>query len=130
MKPRKAKPLREELIACISLLLCGAGVHRHYVPQTVVVVLGLALCIWMLVLESTKGSLEELDREARDERNLMLQDRAAWFCRKIESLVWIAAWIGVSLFTELNTISYALYWIIILRYWLFFATRWWMNRKY
>ncbi len=130
MNERKAKPLREELIACITLLVCGAGIHRYYVPQIVVVVLGLVLCIWMFMLEVTKGTPEELDREARDERNLMLQDRAAWFCRKVENVLWIVGWIAVSLFTELDTISYVIYWIIILRYWLFFLTRWWMNRKY
>ena len=130
MKPRKAKPLREELIACISMLVCGVSMHRAFAPETVIAIVGIALCVWMFVLEVIKGSPEELDREARDERNLMIQDRASWFCRKVENAVWIVAWIGISLFTELDTVSYALYWIIVLRYWLFFFLRWWLNRKY
>lgn len=130
MNERKAKPLREELLACIALLVCGANMHRYFVPIAVIVVLGLALCIWSFILEVTKGSPEELDREARDERNLMIQDRAAWFCRKVENILLIVVWIGVSLYTEQYTLSYVIYWIIMLRYWLFFASRWWMNRKY
>lgn len=137
MNERKAKPLRVELSTCIAVTVCGLNMHKSFLPDTlwarlfpVLTILGLVLCIVMLFLDMTKGTEQELAREAQDERNLMLQDWAAWFCRKIESVVWIATWIGVSLFTNLNTISYALYWIIILRYWLFFATRWWMNRKY
>ena len=130
MKSRRAKPMREELISCITILICGAGIHRYYMPVSVIAVLGIPLCLWMLVLDVTKGSPEELDREARDERNLMLQDRAAWLCRKLENALWITVWIGISLYTELATISYAIYWIIILRYWLFFFLRWRLNRKY
>ena len=60
----------------------------------------------------------------------MIQDRASWFCWRVENVLLIVVWACFVLFSPLDRVNYVLYWIIILRYWLFFATRWWMNRKY
>ena len=144
MSERKAKPLRADLITCISVTVCGLNLHRSYLPDAlwtrlfpVLAILGGLLCILALFLDITKGTEEELEREAQDERNLMIQDRASWFCWRAENVLLIVAWAGLILFMRqdftnhaLYWMSYVLYWVIILRYWFFFVTRWWLNRKY
>lgn len=137
MNERKAKPLRGELSTCIAVTVCGLNMHKSFLPDTlwarlfpVLIILGLVLCIVMLFLDMTKGTEQELAREERDERNLMIQDRASWFCWRAENVLLLVVWACFLLFSPLEWVSYVLYWIIILRYWLFFATRWWMNRKY
>lgn len=140
MKDRKAKPLRTELITCISVTVCGMNMNRSLLSNTLwlriapfVLILGIILCVWMLILDWTKGTKEELEREEQDERNLMIQDWASWFCWRVENVLLITALVVCILFLHYEityTICFVLYWIVILRYWLFFAARWWMNRKY
>ena len=137
MNERKAKPLQVELSTCIAVTVCGLNLHNSFLPDTVwallfpvVAILGLIHCIVVLFLDMTKGTEQELAREERDERNLMIQDRASWFCWRVENVLLIVVWACFVLFSPLDRVNYVLYWIIILRYWLFFATRWWMNRKY
>lgn len=140
MKDRKAKPLRTELITCISITVCGMSMNRSLLPSTLwqritpfVLILGIILCVWMLILDWTKGTEAELEREEQDERNLMILDRASWFCWRVENVLLITAFAACILFLRYEityAISCVLYWIIILRYWLLFAARWWMNRKY
>ena len=140
MSERKVKPLRAELVTCIAITVCGLNLHKSFFPHTlwtrlfpVFAIVGMILCILLWFLDFTKGTEEELEREKRDERNLVIQDRASWFCWRVENVLLITVFGVCPLFLRYEityTISYVLYWIILLRYWLFFATRWWMNRNY
>ena len=140
MSERKAKPLRAELITCIGVTISGLNMHKLFLPHAlwarlfpVFAIVGMILCILLWFLDLTKGTEEELEREKRDERNLAIQDRASWFCWRVENVLLITAFGACILFLRYEityTISYVLYWIIILRYWLFFAARWRMNQKY
>ncbi len=137
MKNRLAKPLREELITCVAVTVFGINMHKGVFSNElwlrvfpILSILGLGLCVLMLFLDVTKGSEKELGREMRDERNLMIQDQASRFCWRAENVLLILVWAGFALFSSLYVVSYVLYWTIILRYWLSFLTRWWMNRRY
>ena len=77
MNERKAKPLQVELSTCIAVTVCGLNLHKSFLPDTVwaclfpvVAILGLIHCIVVLFLDME----QELAREERDERNLMIQD--------------------------------------------------------
>ena len=139
---RKNKPIRNDLIQCAAFLILGFGSFFPFVPEAwkdifdaveLVMLVVLLLASMALDWQSRNMPPEEkrdLERESRDERNLMICSRAALFCEDVEDWLLIVLCALILLFTDYRGVACVLYWTQVFRYLLFAAARWWINRKY
>ena len=137
MNPRKARPLIDDLISCFCLVLIGLS-GAPFIPDWLLsfkLPLILALCAAAFWLEWKRRRLPEADKQdmkrgEQDERNLMILDRACWLSSQIEDWALLALFVLCGACLHNRVLAYAFYWVLIARKFLFFAARWWLNRKY
>ena len=60
----------------------------------------------------------------------MIQEKASYYSRQAEDLILIGLFAVFSIGFQRYEIGYAFMWFMIGRFWLSFAIRWWLNRKY
>ncbi len=60
----------------------------------------------------------------------MIQAKAALFCQKVEDWGLILLFALFALVLDMREKAYMIYWFLFLRFCLYAATRWWMNRNY
>lgn len=138
----KNRPLKDDLLQCLCLLAIGLISYSPFIPEAIENILHPALFILLVVLllvslaqeqQRRNMSLEEqrdLARESRDERSLMIQSKAALLCHKAEDWGLLLLFTLFVLILDRREIGYVLYWVLVLRLCLYFAIRWWLNRKY
>ena len=129
----KNRPLKDDLLQCLCLLAIGLISYSPFIPEAIENILHPALFILLVVLLLVSLALEEqrdLARESRDERSLMIQSKAALLCHKAEDWGLLLLFTLFVLILDRREIGYVLYWVLVLRLCLFFAIRWWLNRKY
>lgn len=142
MKLLKNHAMQDDLIRCVSML--GFSVYFVNQPelnqwQKNVAIVGLLLIILMSLLQiwqilwrdkrMTPEEKREAEREKRDERSRMIQDRAMRNCWGLEDAVLIIAML-VFVFRGQLAVCGVLYPILTLRELACVALRWWLERKY
>ncbi len=136
MKPKKVQPITDDLMGCFCILVCG--LVAPFIPEELgsfARPLALLLIVVYISLRLQRRRLSEADkrdmkRNETDERSLMILERAAWLSSEMEHWLLVGLFALFGLVLSRMDIAYTLFWVIIVRRFLFVAARWWVNRKY
>lgn len=138
----KNRQLKDDLMQCLCMLAVGLGNYSPFIPERMKNFLGPILLVFLIIMLVAALGLEQqrrdlppeekrdLERESRDERSLMIQAKAALFCQKVEDWGLILLFALFALVLDMREKAYMIYWFLFLRFCLYAATRWWMNRNY
>lgn len=136
MSSKKVQPLIDDLLSGLCILCCGLTApfisdewNRFSFP-----LIAFILAAWMFLSWRRERLSEEEKRDVKrgesDERNLMVREKAAWLSSQLEYWLLIALFFIFGIVLDRYDIAFVFYWILIVRWFLFLAARWWMNRKY
>ena len=141
MKLLKSNAMQDDLIRLGSMLglsiylvtKAGAGQWEKNMAATGLwlVIITALLGFWQIWRDKrmTPEEKREAEREKRDERSRMIQDRAMRNCWSLEDAVLIIATI-VFVFRNQPSVYSILYLVLVVRELACVATRWWLERKY
>ncbi|NBI09520.1 hypothetical protein D1641_05720 [Colidextribacter sp. OB.20] len=141
MKLLKSNAMQDDLIRLGSMLglsiylvtKAGAGQWEKNMAVTGLwlVIITALLGFWQIWRDKrmTPEEKREAEREKRDERSRMIQDRAMRNCWSLEDAVLIIATI-VFVFRNQPSVYSILYLVLVVRELACVATRWWLERKY
>lgn len=138
MKRSYKEPKKWDWYLCAGLVL--AGVCLLFTPWRhnggVLIAGGIGACAGLnirsnLYREQSEEKRRQIDLEDRDERNVMIRDRASWLCWQGEELVFLAVLLVLEFIFEIELrimLLMVLVWLIrTLAHW---AVVRWLERKY
>ena len=141
MKPR-GKTKGEDLLSVLLLLLVGLIHGAQFLPGAmgkVLKTISLPLLTLFLVVswyQSEKYNnlppeeQRDLDRQWEDERGRMVERQAAYVCRRAEDFLLVGLYCLFNWKMGQPDAASVVFLFMVLRLILFFAVRWWLNRKY
>ncbi len=120
--------LRDEGLLCIALLaITLRHLRKEWLPF---VIAAESVSILIYLIQISRRSMKDIEREDRDERNRMIQEKASWYSRQAEDWTLLGLSVFFTVFLHEYKIGYALMFFMVGRYWLSFGIRLWLNRKY
>ncbi len=136
MKPKKVQPITDDLMGCFCILICGLA--APFIPERLenfalplaLLLLIVSIPLWVRRRRMPEADKRDMKRNETDERSLMILERAAWLSSMMEDWLLVGLFFIFGLLLSRRDVAYALYWILIVRRFLFVAVRWWVNRKY
>jgi len=136
VKPKKVQSITSDLMGCFCILVCGLA--APFIPDELgsfACPLALLLIVAYISMRLQRRRLSEADkrdmkRNETDERSLMILERAAWLSSEMEQWLLIGLFALFGLALSRMDIAYTIYWVIIVRRFLFVAARWWVDREY
>ena len=141
MKPR-GKTKGEDLLSVLLLLLVGLIHGAQFLPGAmgkVLKTISLPLLTLFLVVswyQSEKYNnlppeeQRDLDRQWEDERGRMVERQAAYVCRRAGGFLLVGLYCLFNWKMGQPDAASVVFLFMVLRLILFFAVRWWLNRKY
>lgn len=107
---------------------------RHRAGRVIAIGVGLKCGLnirWNNYRELSPDEQKEIDREERDERNRMLQERTSWLCWQGETVLFTVCFLFVSFVFELgSSVLLLVCGLYVARWWIYEAVYRRLDKKY